>query len=138
MGGRTWLGDTPFAAWIRDLQAFDRMSVDTRERLRRLDEWNLLSPVNARKSASMFLADYARLMGAEAQQALKAAEDLYRKQAETLEPITRDSMGKQRNSESWTPAERDREIRALTVTRQLDAAAITAIERALAAAESGD
>jgi hypothetical protein len=132
-----WYGDAAFAAWIRDLHCFDRMSADTRNRLRRLDQWNLTALVDARKNARMFLADYARLLGGDAQQALKTAGELYQREVEALQSIDKDRTDKQRGPESWTEAARNREIEALTAARQLEAGAIAAIEKALGAAGVG-
>lgn len=132
-----WYGDAAFAAWIRDLHAFDSMSADTRDRLHRLDQWNLTSLVDARKNARMFLAGYARLLSADAQQSLKTAEELCQKEVEALQPIDKDRKDKQRSPESWTAAERSREIEALIAARQVEANAIAAIEKALGAAGVG-
>lgn len=136
-GREYWYGDAAFAAWIKDLRAFDSMSADTRNKLHRLDRWNLTSLVDARRNISMFLTDFARLLTVDAQQSLKTAEELYQKEVEALQPIYQDRKEKHRSPESWTAAERDREIEALTSARQIESDAIAAIEKALEAAGVG-
>lgn len=132
-GREYWYGDAAFAAWIKDLQAFDTMSADTRNKLHRLDQWNLTSLVDARRNIRMFLTDYARLLSGDAQQSLKTAEELYQKEVEALQPIYQDRKDKQRSPENWTAEERHREIEVLTAARRFEADAIAAIEKSLSA-----
>jgi|GEM_PF-888442 len=136
-GREYWYGDAALAAWIRDLEAFDSMPADTRANLHRLDQWNLLSLVDARRSARVFLADYGRLIQGDVRQALTAAEELYQREVDALQPLAKERTGRPRSPDNWTADERRREIEALTTARQTEAEAIAAIERALQAAGAG-
>jgi hypothetical protein len=133
-GREYWYGDAALAAWLRDLRAFDGMPAETRGKLHRLDQWNLDSLVDARRNARLFLTDYARLLGADAQQSLTAAADLYQKEVDALQPIQQTRKDRGRTPANWTAEERNREVEALTTARQLEADAIAVIGKALEAA----
>ena len=128
-----WYGDAALGAWLKDLRNFEKMPNDTRKQLHELDEWNFKALFDARRSARMFLGDFARLLRGDAQQVLKTAAELYQKEVATLQPIHKARKNRERNPENWAPEERSREIEALTAARKLEAAAIAAIEGALQA-----
>ena len=72
-------------------------------------------------------------MHGDAQKALGAAAELYQKELKALQPIHKARKGRKRSPANWTREERAREVKVLAAAREIEAEAITAIEKALGA-----
>ena len=129
-------GRAALEKWSHDLGLFDELSEKEREILFFVSWWNFTSLEDARAAAVKFLHDGARLLEAEPRKALDRAAEIYQRESALLSrakeagdaflgPWTGKSMA------DWTLEVRRREKFLLARARELEAAAIAEIEKAL-------
>jgi hypothetical protein len=132
-------GDTALAAWLADLEAADTLSAGDRERLFGVSWFHYDILYGARCSAAAFLTENAALLKGKARAAIAQAAALYQQECALLDSAweRQDAfLGPWTSKHSiaeWTPAIQRRERAILAEARQLEAAAIGQIERALSA-----
>jgi len=136
-GREYFYGDAAFAAWIKDLRNYDKLSAKTQAAMSGVDPFVYVSLHDARRAARAFLNEWSGLLDGEARQALEKASELYEEEIKVLQPLLAGKQaacenGPQENKASLREV-RLREIEVLTKARKTEASAITQMEKALAA-----
>ena len=132
-----WFGELALTKWCEDLGMYDTLSDQEREKLFFVSWWNFDALEDARKAAVVFLRSHADLLEEEAAGALQRAAGLFQQEGDLLGSAfgRKDAFlgpwtGK--SITDWTSEVRQREQKMLAQARTLEAAAIAAIEKALA------
>ncbi|HDY65172.1 MAG TPA: sigma-70 family RNA polymerase sigma factor [Phycisphaerae bacterium] len=140
--GEYWYGGTAYKVWIEDLVSVDTLSEKAKKMLLHVNWWNFLALCDARNSACKFLKENEKLLdNIQAVAAIQAAVKLYEQQGQMLTrvfakkaaflaPSSEDAIA------DWSVDVRKQEQEILAEARELDEAAITQIETALAAMDS--
>ena len=128
-----WYGEAAFRAWCKDLEGFDALSAETRERLFGLDGWNLVSVHDARQAVVTFLSAHASDVNGVARPALERAAGQYQRAIQALEPVLAERQAVT-NVASWSQEARQREVDALEQVQQLESKAVADLDLALTAA----
>jgi hypothetical protein len=138
-GARHAYGDAALAAWLADLGAADTLNASDRERLFGISWFHYDILYGARWSAAAFLTENAALLKGKVRTAVAQAAALYQQECALLNSAweRQDAfLGPWTSKHSvaeWTQAIQRRERAILAEARQLEAAAIGQIERALSA-----
>ncbi len=136
-GSTYFYGPAGYARWIADLERADALSEEQRRNLWHISSWTY-SSLHANRSghAAEYLRKHVQYFPVGARAKLELARAEYQKAAARLGKWDSTSatfgMVKQQKFETWTGAVRSDEIALLRDLWQIDAAAMAAIERALA------
>jgi len=134
-----WYGPEAYKAWRQLLVRYDEVPEGLRPRLFHCNAWNLRTMVDARRAAVRFLESNADLLPQSARDAAMRAAGVYRQMGEFFrtEPFAKRQCfvfpSKTRPLANWTPDIRNREIDLLTEAERYDAAAMTELEKLVAA-----
>jgi hypothetical protein len=135
-----WFGNLALTKWGEDLGRYDTLSDPEREKLFFVSWWCFDVLADARPAAVTFLRSHADLLEGEAANALQRAAALYQQEGELLGSAfcRKDAFLGPWSGKSivdWTADVRQREQDLLAQAREIEAAAIAEIEKALAAAD---
>jgi len=139
-GREYWYGRAALTAWIGDLRNFEALKPEDQRSLLGLDPWVYTQLWDARKATAQFLTDWACTVEGQANEALLDAAELYREEAEILEPLLaskREAPGEtapdtaQEPPVQWPADDRNREVEVLTEALEFEDKAVVHLERAL-------
>jgi len=130
--GEYWYGDAALARWIEDLGEVDTFTEDEKKSLFFTSWWNCDQMRDARHAAASFLRDSAALLGEGAREPLQRAAALYEQEAAILDAAVTNGDAFPEDSGHRSAEMHRREQQVLTQAREMSAAAIAEIEKALA------
>ncbi|UCH36261.1 MAG: sigma-70 family RNA polymerase sigma factor [Armatimonadota bacterium] len=135
--GEYWYGAAAFARWIEDL-ADGKLSTDEKKLFHHVNWWNFNTMADARRAAVAFLREASGGLNGDAGAALSRAADLYEQESDLFGQVfaSKDaflSPSSGKSLRSWTARVRRREQEILSEARKIEDAAISEIEKALAA-----
>jgi RNA polymerase sigma-70 factor (ECF subfamily) len=132
--GAYWYGEAALNRWISDLAEADRFSQEEKNSLCFVGWWNFSSMADARMAAVAFLRENSTLLPEEAQAHATRAVHLYQKEAEILTATLTARDAFTGDASNWPAEMRQRERDVLAQARDLEEAAISELEKALATA----
>lgn len=130
--GEYWYGATALDQWSSDIGRADSFTPEERKQLGSVSWWNYTTMHDARLAAVTFLRGSASLLPPDRREALRRAADLYQQEADLLASAFTNRDAFTGDSGDWPPEMRQREQQILGQASQIEASAISSLERALA------
>ncbi len=134
--GSYWYGEEALKAWREDIGNADSMTEEERDLLRHVGGWNLVSLIDARKAATVFLEDVSGMFSGKSGDALTRASECFAGEAAQIaQKVDSDNLFlntlKGVDFPDWTEKTRRKEQDLLHMIAERDAMAISFIEEAL-------